>query len=66
MSVQIANDKIELCGVDITHLVSGYKIVNEVRSVRVVEITLIRPENELKINGRTMADMFDHAENIER
>jgi hypothetical protein len=58
MSVRVCNDKIEIGGVDISHLVSGYKIVCEVGSVTVVELTLIRPENELKINGRTLAEMF--------
>lgn len=58
MSVRVCNDKIELCGVDISRYVSEYKIVCAVKSVTVVELTLIRPEEELKINGRTLADMF--------
>ncbi len=50
-------DVISIAGTDISHLVSGWDLVNDVNHVRCINLRL-HVDDQITINGRTIKEMI--------
>lgn len=55
----VRNDRIMVGGTDISHLVASWTLINNVGNIRVIQLEILA-DDEITINGKTIAQMFSH------